>query len=72
LFFNDTKSIFHHDRHCQEMAGNQLSCHFKQENRLKLNGKKVVYLPSPLIHSLQTHGIALPMASRIDDNGSFF
>jgi hypothetical protein len=26
LFFNDTKSIFHHDRHFAQMTGNQLSC----------------------------------------------
>jgi hypothetical protein len=24
LFFNNTISIFHHDRHCQEMTGNQI------------------------------------------------
>jgi hypothetical protein len=48
LLFNDTKSIFHHERYCQEMTGNQLNCHFTQQNWLKMNGKKVDYLPFPL------------------------
>jgi hypothetical protein len=41
-----------------EMTGNQLSCHFTQENRLKMNGKKIDYLPSsPLLSVLQHMGL---------------
>jgi hypothetical protein len=32
FFFNDTELIWNNDRHYTEMAGNQPSCHFTQEN----------------------------------------
>jgi hypothetical protein len=42
------------------MTGNQLYCHFTQENLLKMNGKKVDYLSSLSIPLFQNtpHGIA--------------
>jgi hypothetical protein len=58
-FFHDTKCIFHHDWHYPEMAGNQLSCHFTQESRPKMQVKKVDYL-SFLSSSLVCNHIWLP------------
>jgi hypothetical protein len=64
---DDTKCIFQHDLQYPEMTGNQLSCHFTQENRLKINGKKVDYLPLSLLLSFETHVIAY--VSRLQKRG---
>jgi hypothetical protein len=44
--------------HFERGIGNQPSCHFTQENWLKMNDKKVDYLPFSRLHSFETHGIA--------------
>jgi hypothetical protein len=45
LFFYDTKSIFHHDRHYTGNARSSTFLPFTQQNRPKMQGTKVVYPP---------------------------
>jgi hypothetical protein len=60
--FGDTKSILHHDRHYPEMAGNQPSCHYAQENRLKISIWQESWLPTiSFASSLSKHMELYPL-----------
>jgi hypothetical protein len=53
LFFYDTTSIFHHDRHYTENDRSSTFLPFTQQNPPKMQGTKVVYPPFLLLPLFQ-------------------